>query len=293
FLPGSGMGLLAHTSLRLAERAGSRRGLEALGGMPIGALRSTWHRVNDLRIHTRVSAQPVPGRAWSVVLLHGLVASSMYMVPTAMGLAPYFRVYAPDLPGFGRSEKPRRPLDVAGLADSLAAWMDEAELERPALVANSSGCQFAVDFASRYPERCGPLVLLGPSLDTRHRGTPAQMVRRLMDGVREPASLGVILAQDYRTFGVLRALRAVRTARQDVPTDKLPHIRTPVLVARGEKDRVVPRAQAEALVKSLPQGRLEEVPGAGHTLNFNSPEAVVKLIRRYLYELEARGEAQP
>jgi pimeloyl-ACP methyl ester carboxylesterase len=287
------MGLLAHTSLRLAERAGSRRALEGLGGLPIGALRSTWHQVNDLRIHTRASAQPVPGRAWSVVLLHGLVASSTYMVPTAMGLAPYFRVYAPDLPGFGRSQKPRRPLDVAGLADSLAAWMDAAGLEHPAIVANSSGCQFAVDFASRYPERCGPLVLLGPTLDTRHHGTPKQVVRWLADGVREPPSLNVIRAQDYRTFGLLRALRSVRSARKDVPEEKLPHVRTPVLVVRGEKDRIVPRPRAEALVRTLAHGRLEEVPGAGHTLNFNSPEAVVKLIRRYLYELEARGEAQP
>ena len=287
------MGLLAHTSLRLAERAGSRRGLEGLGGLPIAALRSTWHMVGDLRIHTRVSAHPVPGRAWNVVLLHGLVASSTYMVPTAMGLAPHFRVYAPDLPGFGRSQKPRRPLDVAGLADSLASWMDSADLAHPAIVANSSGCQFAVDFASRYPERCGPLVLLGPTLDTRQRGTPTQVLRWLADGVREPPSLNVIMAQDYRTFGFLRALRAVRSARRDVPEQKLPHIRTPVLVARGQKDRIVPRAQAEALVRTLPQGRLEEVPGAGHTLNFNSPEAVVKLIRRYLYELEARGEATP
>ncbi|MCP3135833.1 alpha/beta fold hydrolase [Pyxidicoccus xibeiensis] len=287
------MGLLAHTSLRLAERAGSRRGLEGLGGLPIGALRSTWHTVNGLRIHTRVSAQPVPGRAWNVVLLHGLVASSTYMVPTAMGLAPHFRVYAPDLPGFGRSQKPRRPLDVAGLADSLAAWMDAAGLANPALVANASGCQFAVDFASRYPERCGPLVLLGPSLDARHRATPRQVMRWLAEGVREPASLSVILAQDYRTFGALRALKALRSARDDAPEEKLPHVRTPVLVVRGEKDRIVPHARAEELVRSLPQGRLEEVPGASHMLNFNSPEAVVKLIRRYLYELEARGDAAP
>ncbi len=287
------MGLLAHATLRIAERAGSRQGLKGLGGMPIGALRSTWHTVDGLRIHTRVSAHPVPGRAWNIVLLHGLVASSTYMVPTAMGLAPHFRVYAPDLPGFGRSQKPRRPLDVAGLADSLAAWMDAADLASPAIVANSSGCQFAVDFASRYPERCGPLVLLGPALAPSDGSTPARMMRRLADGVREPPSLSVIMAQDYRTFGLLRALRSLRSARGDTPGQKLPQVRTPVLVVRGAKDRLVSQAQAEELVRALPQGRLEEVPGAGHTLNFSSPEAVVELIRRYLYELEARGEATP
>ncbi len=45
------------------------------------------------------------------------------MVPIAELFAPYHSVYAPDLPGFGESEKPRRALDVTGLSDSLAAWM--------------------------------------------------------------------------------------------------------------------------------------------------------------------------
>ncbi len=56
-----------------------------------------------------------------VVLVHGLVVSSRYMVPTAERLAPHCRVFAPDLPGFGGSEKPPRVLDVAGLSDALSA----------------------------------------------------------------------------------------------------------------------------------------------------------------------------
>ena len=54
-----------------------------------------------------------------MVLVHGLVVSSHYMVPTLKRLAAYHLVYAPDLPGFGESEKPRRILDVTGLSDSL------------------------------------------------------------------------------------------------------------------------------------------------------------------------------
>jgi 2-hydroxy-6-oxonona-2,4-dienedioate hydrolase len=53
-----------------------------------------------------------------VVLVRGLVVSSHYMVPTLKRLAAYHLVYAPDLPGFGESEKPRRVLDVTRLSDS-------------------------------------------------------------------------------------------------------------------------------------------------------------------------------
>jgi 2-hydroxy-6-oxonona-2,4-dienedioate hydrolase len=53
-----------------------------------------------------------------VVLVHGLVVSSHYMVPTLKRLPTIWSI-APDLPGFGESEKPRRVLDVTGLFDSL------------------------------------------------------------------------------------------------------------------------------------------------------------------------------
>lgn len=80
-----------------------------------------------------------------MVLVHGLVVSSRYMVPTLERLAPYHRVYAPDLPGFGKSDKPPRVLNVAELSDSLVAWMEKIGLKSAALVGNSFGCQIIAD----------------------------------------------------------------------------------------------------------------------------------------------------
>jgi 2-hydroxy-6-oxonona-2,4-dienedioate hydrolase len=56
-------------------------------------------------MHARISER---GVGPPVVLVHGLVVSSRYMVPLAEVLARWFDVYAPDLAGFGRSEKPSR-----------------------------------------------------------------------------------------------------------------------------------------------------------------------------------------
>jgi pimeloyl-ACP methyl ester carboxylesterase len=97
--------------------------------------------------------------------VHGLVASSRYMVPTHKRLVAYYRVYAPDLPVFGESEKPRRVLDVTGLCDSLAAWIREIGLERAALVGISFGCQIIADLAVRHPERVERAVLQGPAMN--------------------------------------------------------------------------------------------------------------------------------
>jgi 2-hydroxy-6-oxonona-2,4-dienedioate hydrolase len=104
-----------------------------------------------------------------VVLVHGLIVSGRYMVPTAELLAAHYRVFVPDLPSFGKSEKPPRTLDVAGLSDSLAAWMGEVGLIRAALVGNPFGCQIIVELAVRHPERVERAVLQGS-----HDGPPGE-----------------------------------------------------------------------------------------------------------------------
>jgi alpha/beta hydrolase fold len=79
--------------------------------------------VDGLCMFFRASLSKVPDERPPVVLVHGLVVASDYMLPTAERLAVHFPVYAPDLPGFGRSAKPPRAFDIIELADALAAWI--------------------------------------------------------------------------------------------------------------------------------------------------------------------------
>ncbi len=109
--------------------------------------------MGGLRLHALASVDPVPAGRAPVVLVHGLGVSSRYMRPLARHLATDFRVHAPDLPGFGRSDKPRRVLSIPELADRLAAWMEAAGPRRASLVGNSLGCEILVELALRHPER--------------------------------------------------------------------------------------------------------------------------------------------
>jgi pimeloyl-ACP methyl ester carboxylesterase len=104
-----------------------------------------------------------------VVLVHGLLVSSRYLLPTAHALAPRWRVHAPDLPGYAKSGRPPRALDVPGLSDTLAGYLDVVTIPRAAVVASSFGCQVATDFAVRHPQRVERLVLLGPTVDPGSR----------------------------------------------------------------------------------------------------------------------------
>ncbi len=90
---------------------------------------------------------PASEKLLPVILIHGLGASSRYMVPAALCLAADVHVYALDLPGFGQSDKPPHALNVSELSDALDAWMRVEGIERAALVGHSLGCLVVTDFA--------------------------------------------------------------------------------------------------------------------------------------------------
>lgn len=209
------------------------------------------------------------------------------MVPTAERLARYYGVFVPDLPGFGRSEKPPRPLSVAGLSDSLVAWMNAVGLGSASFVGNSVGCQVIVDLAARHPGRVERAVLQGPTMDPRGRSASRQVVRLLLDGFREPPSLLPIMLRDYLSAGPGRSLRTFRSSLEDRIEEKLPYVRVPALVVRGSRDPIVPQRWAEEVAHLLPEGRLAVIPGAPHTINFAAPSEFVGVIRSFL---DAPGE---
>jgi 2-hydroxy-6-oxonona-2,4-dienedioate hydrolase len=126
----------------------------------------------------------VDGSRPTVVLVPGIGLSHRVMLPIAELLAPSLAVRAPDPPGFGRSDKPRRPLEVPELADALAA---------------------------RHPNRVACAVLQGPTMDAAARSLPRQSWRWLRDTVQERPNPRARL-RDYRDAGLLPAGRLVVTA---------------------------------------------------------------------------------
>ena len=235
-------------------------------------------------MHARVSGGSPPEGRPAVVLVHGLVVSSRYMVPAAERLAAHYRVYVPDLPGFGKSDRPPRALSVAELSGALDAWAREVGLGRVALVGNSVGCQIIADLAVRHPGRVERAVLQGPTMDPRARAVLRQLGRLLLDAPREPLSLLPIELLDYLSAGTGRAWRTFRYALEDRIEDKLPRVQMPTLVVRGERDPIVPQRWAEEAARLLPEGRLVVIPGAAHTANYGAPSQFTRVVRAFLNE---------
>jgi pimeloyl-ACP methyl ester carboxylesterase len=248
-----------------------------------------WFTVDGAPVHVRVSRQPPPAAAPTVVMVHGLGVASTYFLPTAELLAPSYRVYLPDLPGFGESGKPAKVLTIPELADALVAWLHAAGLERVVLLGNSMGCQTVVDAAVRHPAVAERTILVGPTTDPRAHAAVTQIWRWLRNMPSERLSQLPISLRDYRHCGVRRFLRTFQYALQDHIETKLPHLRAPTLVVRGSRDPIVPQDWAEEATRLLPRGQLVVIPGAAHTVNYNAPGPLARAVRSYLREQHAAG----
>lgn len=272
-------GPLARAASRWLGRLARRVGVEA-GEAAVAVRRD---RVDGLAWVSRRPAAPPPAGAPAVVLVHGLGTSGTSLLRVLEHLAPTFDVWAPDLPGFGASDRPPRALDLAELADALVAWMDAVGLERAATLGHSMGCQVIGHVVTRHPGRLTRAVLVAPTLDPAARSVHRQARRLAADALREPRSTLPWAFADYVRCGPLRMLRTLRDALAVPVEERLPRIAVPVLLVRGERDPVAPQPWIDRAAALLPDARAVVVPGAAHGVNYSHPRELADVVAPFLH----------
>jgi pimeloyl-ACP methyl ester carboxylesterase len=224
----------------------------------------------------------IEGSGPPLVLVHGLAVSSRYFAPLIRALARTRTVVAPDLPGYGRSATPPRPLDIPELADALDAWLELTGVAPVPLVANSVGCQVAVDLALRRPERVTRLVLMGPTMDPSAPTILRQAVRLALDTLREPPGLWLAETIDYLRMGPRRTIATARLALADPFAEKASRLPHPALVVRSGRDAIVSQEWAQRVARLLPDGRLAVIPGEPHAAHWSAAEEVARVVEEFL-----------
>lgn len=240
-----------------------------------------------------------------LVFVHGAgMDHTVWALPARHFARKGFRVFAPDLPGHGRSEGP--PLaSVVELSDWLAALLDVCDVERAGVAGHSMGSLVAWMFAARRPARCAALALLGTSApmpvappllraaaDNHHAAidmanTWSHSAAGLMGAGENPGIWMPVAGQrllERAGAGVLHEDLAACDGFR-APTDE---VDCPTLVVVGEADRMTPPRAGQAVAESLANARVARLPGCGHAMLSERPNAVLDALISIFAPADAR-----
>jgi pimeloyl-ACP methyl ester carboxylesterase len=234
-------------------------------------------QVNGYRMHYLAMG---PAGGPPVLLIHGLGgrAEDWWNVAPVLAKAG-FRVYMPDLLGFGRSQQPANfSYSVHDQAAVVVAFMDALGIRQADVAGWSMGGWIVQLVASAHPERVSRLILIDsvglnikPAWNTNlfvptsYREL-AELQALLMPN---PPPIPPFIARDYlRTFRqngwvVKRALATMMTA-QDVTDKLLRQLKMPVLIVWGSLDQIAPVDQAQTMHRLIPESQILVIPGCGH-----------------------------
>jgi 3-oxoadipate enol-lactonase len=251
-----------------------------------------------------------PGRP-CVIFLHGIGGNRTNWREQLAALGAEFCCVAWDARGYGDSDDPVGEWEFADFSRDLLRVLDHLGQERAHVVGLSLGGRIAQDFVGRSPERVRSLILCdtfsGPQVGFGPQQREAFLRARkqpLLDGKR-PSDIAPAIAdsllgsaataqQRERLIESLSALRPgpyMQTldvvTRHDASAD-LGAIRVPVLLVFGEDDRLTPPELGKRMQAQIPGSRLERIPGAGHLVNIEQPEAFNRLALEFLRAASAR-----
>jgi pimeloyl-ACP methyl ester carboxylesterase len=278
----------------------------------------TCRRVWTGRISTFYLEAGPPG-APPVVLMHGLGATSASFLPTLWDLSRDHHVFAVDIPGFGETTKPLRPLHPRYLAQWTIAFLDAVGLERSHLVGNSMGGRVALEVALLAPARVDRLALLAPSLAWRRYRAAVGLVkllrpelaavplpllhRQVVSFVRSlfarperlsDAAVHAAADEFVRVFSTPRGRIAFFHAAREIYLenphgshgfwDRLQALSRPALFIFGDKDWLVPSRFLRHVYQAVPAARCETFQDCGHIPQFEFPELTTSRIRQFFAE---------
>ena len=238
----------------------------------------------------------VHGHGPAVVFAHGAGGNHLSWWQQVPAFARQSRCITFDHRGFGQSrDVPDGPGSRAFVED-LKHLLDHLKIDRVSLVAQSMGGRTCLGFTLTYPDRVQALVMA----DTTGGFGDARMVQLRADGEAAlagpnppPRTYARHFPQEQPAQAFLyEQIRALNPPRREAPVpgptaELVRSLRAPTLLIVGEHDVIAPPSIMKMFQSYIPQARLAEVAGAGHSVYFEKPQEFNRLVLEFLAGVRA------
>ena len=248
------------------------------------------------------------GAGEPVVMLHGSgpgVSATANWQHNIGTLSQRFRVLAPDIVGFGGTDRPDDVVySLRAWTDHIWAFLDAHGIEKTAIVGNSLGGRIALQMATDSSDRIAKMVLMGapgvgmtltdglaalrayePSHDAmrdllrNYFAVDPAMITDELVAIRYEASIADGAYEAYRAM-FLDPRHA--GSELGITEDEVRAIATPTLLVHGREDRVVPVQVSITMLGLLPNADLHVFSACGHWTQIERADEFSALVSDYL-----------
>jgi 4,5:9,10-diseco-3-hydroxy-5,9,17-trioxoandrosta-1(10),2-diene-4-oate hydrolase len=225
-------------------------------------IRANGHRLHCLRA----------GSGPSVVLLHGGASDSRDWVETMTAFSHSHTLHAPDILGYGKSDRTRTAYYLREFVESTLEFIRELDFDSHVLVGHSIGGRVCLEIALRHPELVHKLVLIDTAGFGKlarwgmYMGAAMYWLRRMLH-----------VEQPYPRF-----LKEDGEDRDWRCLGRLPELRVPTLIIWNRRDPYYPVSHAFAASQLVPDVRLEVFPGYGHAPHLQRRDRFNELLLDFL-----------
>jgi pimeloyl-ACP methyl ester carboxylesterase len=259
--------------------------------------------VDGRRAYAYTGGRPFDPARPVVALVHGAQHDHSVWILQSRWLAHHgYSVLAFDLPGHGRSAGPALA-DVGAMADWVLRASAAAGAARTAIVGHSMGALIALEAAGRAPEAVTGIALVGIAY-------PMKVADALLNAARddEPAAFDMINHWSHARLvhrpgtpgpGFSVFVQNLRLMERQPPgvllndftacnaysggLERAAALRCPALFVFGERDMMTPPKASAALVAAIPGARVVRVPGCGHAIQTEAPDALREALADWLH----------
>ncbi|MDO4283467.1 MAG: alpha/beta hydrolase [Clostridia bacterium] len=213
-----------------------------------------------------------------IILLHGWGANIKTFGPVYQYLSCHNKVYAIDMPGFGKSDEPSKDYHVIDYAKVILEFMNQLKIKNPVLVGHSFGGRVIMKLVGELGFTPKSIILVD-SAGIKPKRKPSYYFRvysykfakntvkllfkkekaeKIISDMRKKKG-----STDYRNASDTMKSVFINVVNEDLRYT-LPNIKSPTLIIWGENDLETPLKDAKIMERLIPDSGLVILKGAGH-----------------------------